>query len=218
MAANCGAALRFSKSVAIITFRTSGASSLSNPNNFAPKPNSAVRKPVALPPGRARLRTSPKPTGSVTAANTIGIVRLIFCSAITLGGAIAKKTSGESPTSSFAFSRKSSSLAPKRHQSAHLSREPSQALAELVEMLQRAPLFPRQLGAMHQHANASHPWLLRSARERPRRRAAEKRNEIAPFHCLRIGSRQIGARLRLSKQEMTPRETGRNGQFALRKS
>ena len=36
-------------------------------------------KPVALPPGRARLSTKPAPTGSATIANTIGTVR-VACS------------------------------------------------------------------------------------------------------------------------------------------
>ena len=36
-------------------------------------------KPVALPPGRARLSTKPAPTGSMTIANTIGTVR-VACS------------------------------------------------------------------------------------------------------------------------------------------
>ena len=38
-----------------------------------------VMKPVALPPGRARLSTKPAPTGSATIANTIGTVR-VACS------------------------------------------------------------------------------------------------------------------------------------------
>ena len=36
-------------------------------------------KPVALPPGRARLSTKPAPTGSMTITNTIGTVR-VACS------------------------------------------------------------------------------------------------------------------------------------------
>ena len=36
-------------------------------------------KPVALPPGRARLSTKPAPTGSPTTGNTIGTVR-VACS------------------------------------------------------------------------------------------------------------------------------------------
>src|SRR5262249_38860655 len=36
---------------------------------------------------------------------------------------------------------------------------------------------------VHEHANATHPLaLLRARRERPRRRAAEQRDERAPFH------------------------------------
>ena len=38
-----------------------------------------MMKPVALPPGRARLSTKPAPTGSATLANTIGTVR-VACS------------------------------------------------------------------------------------------------------------------------------------------
>src|SRR5262249_52889004 len=37
------------------------------------------QKPVALPPGRARLSTKPAPTGSGTIVNTIGIDR-VACS------------------------------------------------------------------------------------------------------------------------------------------
>src|SRR5262249_44440344 len=114
IAANCGAPLRLFRSTRTITFRMPGEISLSTSSNFAPNPNSAERKPVALPPGCARLCTIPKPTGSVTAANTIGTERLTFCRATTLGGDVAKTTSGASPTNSFARSRKLSSPAPNR--------------------------------------------------------------------------------------------------------
>ena len=40
---------------------------------------SKIMKPVALPPGRARLSTKPAPTGSATIGNTIGTVR-VACS------------------------------------------------------------------------------------------------------------------------------------------
>ena len=39
--------------------------------------------PVIFPPGRARLETSPVPTGSAAAANTMGIVALAFLAAKT---------------------------------------------------------------------------------------------------------------------------------------
>ena len=42
---------------------------------------------MIFPPGRARLETSPVPTGSATAANTMGIVALAFLAAKRSAGA-----------------------------------------------------------------------------------------------------------------------------------
>src|SRR5262245_21830387 len=42
-------------------------------------------RPVTLPPGRARLATKPTPTGSPTAANTIGTTGAACFAAITAG-------------------------------------------------------------------------------------------------------------------------------------
>ena len=63
---------------------TRGATSLSSSSHFPAKPNSEVTNPVALPPGRAKLATKPPPTGSVALANTIGTLRVAFCSALTV--------------------------------------------------------------------------------------------------------------------------------------
>jgi hypothetical protein len=60
-------------------------------------------KPVALPPGWARLSTMPAPTGSATAANTIGKVRLICCNAVTARVPLAKIVFGASATNSAAY-------------------------------------------------------------------------------------------------------------------
>jgi hypothetical protein len=68
-------------------------------------PNVAAMKPVALPPGRARLATKPAPTGSVTPAKTIGKARLTCCSAATLTVPLAKMMSGASATNSVAYLR-----------------------------------------------------------------------------------------------------------------
>ena len=54
---------------------TLGAISFSSSNHFALMPYSKLIKPVAFPPGRARLSTKPAPTGSGTFANTIGGAR-----------------------------------------------------------------------------------------------------------------------------------------------
>src|SRR5262249_29528555 len=56
-----------------------------------------------FPPGRGRLVTNPSPTGSATAANTIGIVRVSRWSAAVTGVVFARITSGCKPTNSFAY-------------------------------------------------------------------------------------------------------------------
>ena len=47
-------------------------------------------KPVMLPPGRDRLSTNPKPTGSMTRAKTIGIERVSGFSSATTGRAVGE--------------------------------------------------------------------------------------------------------------------------------
>src|SRR5215831_3757369 len=54
---------------------TPGAISLSSSSHFVPMPYSYSIKPVAMPPGRARVSTKPAPTGSATLTNTIGTLR-----------------------------------------------------------------------------------------------------------------------------------------------
>jgi hypothetical protein len=56
--------------------------------------NSAVMKPVALPPGRATLSTKPAPTGSVTVTNTIGTVRVTCSNGVTVEAAISQNDVG----------------------------------------------------------------------------------------------------------------------------
>src|SRR5438132_5904428 len=93
-----------------------GAISLSSSSHFPLMLNSYVAKPVAFPPGRARLSTQPPPTGSMVVTNTIGTVRLTCCSAPTIEPAVATMTSGESATNSAAYLRKRSrSPAPQRY-------------------------------------------------------------------------------------------------------
>src|SRR5262249_10506452 len=58
--------------------------------------------PVTLPPGRARLSTSPKPTGSAGRTMTIGMVAVARLAARTAGVVSATMTSGFSATSSVA--------------------------------------------------------------------------------------------------------------------
>jgi hypothetical protein len=61
-----------------------------------------------LPPGRAKLAITPAPTGSVCAANTIGMVVVACFAAMTGADAHVTMTSTLSPTNSAAISAKRS--------------------------------------------------------------------------------------------------------------
>jgi hypothetical protein len=63
---------------------------------------SMFKKPVILPPGRARPATKPEPIGSETPVNTIGTALRSRCSAATAGVVGASITSGCRASSSFA--------------------------------------------------------------------------------------------------------------------
>jgi hypothetical protein len=84
---------------------TRGAISLSNSSHLPPTPYSGSAKPVALPPGRARLMAKPAPTGSVAFTNTIGTARLARCSAIAAEAPVATRMSGANATNSSAYLR-----------------------------------------------------------------------------------------------------------------
>src|SRR5262245_15910495 len=73
-----------------------GAICLSSSSHFPLMPYSNAMKPVALPPGRARLDTKPAPTGSVTVPNTTGKVRVASNKGATTLVPLARITSGAS--------------------------------------------------------------------------------------------------------------------------
>jgi len=81
---------------------TPGAISLSSSSHFALKPYSNIIKPVALPPGWARLSTKPAPTGSGTITNTIGTVRVASNTAAAPALPLATMTSNASAANSVA--------------------------------------------------------------------------------------------------------------------
>jgi hypothetical protein len=84
---------------------------LSSSGHFAVKPYSNGMKPVALPPGRARLLTRPAPTGSATPTNTIGTVRVACSNGAAVDVPPATMTSGLSAVNSAACLRMLSALA-----------------------------------------------------------------------------------------------------------
>ena len=148
-------------------------------------------KPVALPPGRARLSTKPAPTGSATIANTIGTVRVACSNGPTVEPPGARMTSGASATNSAACLRMSSALPAAQRVSIRTLRPigPAQLLQPLQERRDAGLRFRIVRGCGHEHADAPHPLgLLRARRERPRRRrAAEQRDELAPPHGINSG-------------------------------
>src|SRR6266446_6424690 len=92
------------------TRATLGKASLSSSNRL-PSRSAVMRlRPVIFPPGRARLETSPPPTGSPKEANTMGIVGLAFLAA-KIPGPVVTMTSTLRLTSSAARSGSRSSFA-----------------------------------------------------------------------------------------------------------
>src|SRR5262249_10503085 len=146
--------------------------------------------PVALPPGCARLATKPAPTGSMTVTNTIGTLRVACSNAATLAVPdAATRTSGASATSSVACLRSSSASVAKRGSMCRL--RPS--LQPLGERREAGASFRIVRAPIHEHADAPHPLaLLRTRRDRPRRRAAEQSDELAPgAHSITSSARAL---------------------------
>src|SRR6516165_7612494 len=153
---------------------TPGAISLSSSSHFALKPYSKLVNPVALPPGRARLSTKPAPTGSATAANTIGTLRVACSNGPMVEAPVARMTSGMVATNSTACLRISLALLAQRV-----------SMRTFWPMVQPAGLpFLIVCREGHQHPDAPNAFVLLRARcERPGgRRTDERCDELAPPH------------------------------------
>src|SRR3954454_8123947 len=109
MAPNCPIPDAMAGCRSTATRLTSGAICLSSSSHLPLRPYSNIRKPVALPPGRARLSTNPAPTGSMRSTNTMGKVRLTSSNGtIVVVPVAARMTSGASAASSAACLRRTS--------------------------------------------------------------------------------------------------------------
>ena len=153
---------------------TRGAISLSSSSHLPVIVGSIIVKPVALPPGRARLFTKPLPTGSATTTKTTGIVR-VCCSIDAVGGVFCvTMRSGFSAMSSIADRCliSASSSAPQRKSSWILRPSVHPSFWSPSRNAAHVSLkFRVALGMRHQYADAPHPLgLLRMRREWPRRR------------------------------------------------
>jgi hypothetical protein len=79
-----------------------GAIPFTNSSHLLAIDGSKFVKPVRLPPGRARLCTTPAVTGSLTCTNTVGVVRVVSLTAAAMGVELARITSDRKSSSSFA--------------------------------------------------------------------------------------------------------------------
>ena len=142
-------------------------------------------KPVMLPPGRARLATSPSPTGSDITGTTIGIVRVACWAARACGVAKATMRSTFMRTRSFARLVKRSCLpsADRYSMMNILPLDIAQLAHALQEGIARLAKFGRVERCGGQETDARHfRRLLGVRRKRPRqRRAAKKSDELPPL-------------------------------------
>jgi hypothetical protein len=152
---------------------------------FRTLPYSNKTKPVALPPGRAKLSTKPAPTGSTACANTIGTVWVTACSAATVWLAVARITSGVSAKFSREFTIKRSFASRPADFNPHvLTFGPTQFLQSLPDRRYASQSLRIIRSCTHEHTDSRNlPALLRPGGNRPYdRRAAEKCDELAPSH------------------------------------
>jgi hypothetical protein len=81
---------------------------------------------------------------------------------------------------------RSRSFSPHRYSLKIATLRPSELLEAVAQRREAVLRLGIILGCRHEHANAPHPLeLLRPRRERPCRRAAEKRDDLAPSRMSR---------------------------------
>src|SRR6516162_10236083 len=168
----------------IDTLLAPGAISLISSIHFPANPYSGLVKPVALPPGRARLATKPAPTGSTTCANTIGTVRVACSKGVAAGMPLAKNNVRCERDQFRRLFAKALGIAPAPAEvDTHVTADrPTRFLQPLQERRETRLSFRVVRGEVHEHANAARALpLLRARRQRERnRRSAEQRDELAP--------------------------------------
>ena len=155
-------------------------------SHLLPMVASKLIKPVALPPGRARLCTKPVPIGSDTATKMTGTLGVVCRISVIAGVIKVTISSGPRASNSCASARR-----PARSPAARTSMRtfwPS-----IQPSAPSPPLSAREIGGgprivgvePHQHADPPHPLTCCArAASGHCRRAAEKRDELAPPHAL----------------------------------
>src|SRR5262249_15946713 len=133
--------------------------------------------PVTLPPGRLRLVTRPAWTGSAAVPKTIGMVAVaaLAANAAALSAGAARTATWRRIRSAANSGSRSRSLLAQRYSIATLRPGFGQAATE-----GRHPRC-RLLGrTSKERTDHRHRLLLRARRERPRRRAAERGQQLPP--------------------------------------
>ena len=168
----------------IATRRSPGTSSRSRSSRLPARSVDRTDSPVTLPPGRARLATSPLPTGSPAAVNTIGIA-VVTCFAAVISGVpevtiISTLRRANSAAISAARSLRPSvqrySIATVRPSIQESSRSRSTKAATRLASAAGVPwpMYP-MIGSL--------PGCCARAASGHSRRAAKKRDELAPLHA-----------------------------------
>ena len=133
-----------------------GAISFSRLSHLPPMAASMCVNPVMLPPGRGRPATNPEPTGSLTSANTIGMVLVARCNAAVTTVVEQKITSGCDPTSSVAKAlARLDPVCPPLLEPHVAAVRPTQS-RQFPHECRKDRLASIALGRPHQHADAAH--------------------------------------------------------------
>ena len=161
--------------------RRPGTTSRNSSSRLPARSVARVDRPVTLPPGRARLATRPVPTGSPATANTIGMADVACFAATTFAVPAVTMTSTLSRTNSAANSAKRS-LRPSAQRYSIATVRPSIQPSSRNRCTKAAAhwLSADAVLCAQESDGRQLRQLLRARRERPRRRAAEQRDEIAP--------------------------------------
>src|SRR5262249_19967182 len=123
---------------------------------------------------------------SPTVVKTMGMARVCCSSAVVVGVVFERMMSGCSATSSFANRCIDCVSVDPRV----VAFRPTELVKSVPECCDMSLCFRVALEMAHQHTDPPHPLaLLRPRRERPRRRAAEERDEVAPFHSITSSAR-----------------------------
>ena len=147
---------------------------------------------MRLPPGRFKLSTIPSFTGSLPLVKTTGIVDVAAFAARAEGGpppATMTETGRRTSSAASAGSRSYSPCAQRYSMATFRpSTKPASSSRPRLSPATNDAEVSRERAV--KKSNHRHRRLLRARRERPRdRRAAEQRDELAPFHSITSSAR-----------------------------